>query len=525
MICTDLFRLVGSIFIDNDKANDSLQKTDDKAKKVGTSFKDVAGGAAKVGTAIVGASAAAVSGIVAIANSTAEAADTVDKGSIRMGISAERYQELAYAAGQSGVSMETMESAAKKLEGTDMSFDEAIASIMELETAEERSAKAAELFGEKVAYNLAPLIEQSSEDFDGLIQRANDLGLVMSGDDVKAAVKLGDTMSDVTQSFQSIGKQLGTAVIPLVQKFADKIIEYMPMIMSMFDRIAPVIGMLFDKLMPPLMDIVEEIFPILMEFIEELLPPIIEIVASILPMFVELLHAFMPILRPILDLLLAILPPLIDIINVVLKPIMSLLSKLIELLSGALGAAITWIAEKITAGWNNLKNALGNIVEFVKVVWEGIKTAFKAGVNGVIWFINKMIDGINLLLTPLRAVIMAVGNLFGANWTMDNVKIPQIPALANGGITKSPGWSMTGEEGPELQYMPKGASVVPLNRGSGAENDLFSQLSDIKAMLRTLIEMKPNYGVYLDGNAVVGYLAPDMDQALGKIAVRNGRNV
>ena len=99
----DLFKLVGSIFIDNEKANDSLQKTDDKAKKVGTSFKDVAGKAAQVGTAVVAASAAAVSGIVAMASNTASAADEIDKASTRMGISTDSYQELAFAAERSGL--------------------------------------------------------------------------------------------------------------------------------------------------------------------------------------------------------------------------------------------------------------------------------------------------------------------------------------------------------------------------------------------------------------------------------------
>ena len=157
----DLFKLVGSVFIDTDQANDSLQKTDEKAQKTGTSFKDIAGKAAKVGTAVVGASAAAVGGIVSLANNAASAADEIDKGSIRMGISTDYYQQLGYAAGQSGVEMGTLEKAAKKLEGTDLNLEDAMNQIMSLETAEDRAAKAAELTPAQLTEWVVAEIERS----------------------------------------------------------------------------------------------------------------------------------------------------------------------------------------------------------------------------------------------------------------------------------------------------------------------------------------------------------------------------
>lgn len=526
MILTDLFRLLGSIFIDNDKANESLQKTDDKAKKVGTSFKDVAGKAAKVGTAIVAASTAAVGGIIAMADSTAQAADEIDKGSIRMGISTDAYQELAYAAGQSGVEMATLEKAAKKLEGTGLNMQDAIKEVMSLGTEEERTAKAMELFGDQMAYSMAPILAGSGEDFEALTQRAHELGLVMTEEDVKAGVVLGDTMSDVKQSFAAVGKQLGSAVMPLVQKFADLVLEWMPTIMSMFNQIAPLIGMVFEKLMPPLMELAQQLFPILMDFIGQLLPPVIEIVSAILPVLVQLLDALMPILKPILDLLVAILPPIVDIINFAIKPIISLLSTGLKYAMEGIGKVISWVAEKFTSAWTFIKENWSKAGEFFTSLWEGIKAGFKAGVNGVIWFVNKMIDGINILLAPLRAVIMAVGNLFGANWSMGDVKIPNIPQLAEGGITTQAGWSLTGEKGPELQYMPRGAAVVPLDRAPAFGNaDLSAKMDEILDFLRILVSEKPDYAVLLDGNALVGRLAPKMDRALGRLAAQSGRNV
>jgi hypothetical protein len=71
-----------------------------------------------------------------------------------MGVSAEAYQELAYAAEMNGVSMSVMEKAAKTLGSTvnDISFDDALQEVLSLSTEEERAAKAAEYFGSAAAY-------------------------------------------------------------------------------------------------------------------------------------------------------------------------------------------------------------------------------------------------------------------------------------------------------------------------------------------------------------------------------------
>ena len=179
----NIFSIFGQVFVDNEKANKAIEETTKKgknsSKSFGESFADVSKKAIQIGTAVVGATTAIVGGLTAAANKSAGVADTIDKGSIRMGISTKAYQELSYAAGQCGVEMSALEKAAKKLEGTDLNMEDAMKQVMALSTAEERATKAAELFGDSVAYTLSPLIEQSTEDYDGLIQRANDLGLVM----------------------------------------------------------------------------------------------------------------------------------------------------------------------------------------------------------------------------------------------------------------------------------------------------------------------------------------------------------
>ena len=291
-MAVELFKLVGSIFIDTDKANQSLQKTDDKASSFGETIGKVGKGVGQFATIAGGAMLAVGGAALGLANNVASTADEIDKASIRMGISAESYQELAYAAGQCGVEMSTMEQAAKKLEGTDLNFNDAINQIMSLGTAEERSAMAAELFGEKVAYNLSPLIEQSGEDFDGLIQRANDLGLVMSGDAVKSGVEFGDLMSDLKQSVQALGNSLGTALFPILIDIIQQILSFMPQIQGFMAQITPVIA-----------DLVGAILPVLFSILEALLPVAMEIIQTILPLAVEIINQLLPLIQSVIPLI------------------------------------------------------------------------------------------------------------------------------------------------------------------------------------------------------------------------------
>ena len=564
----DLFKLVGSVFIDTDKANDSLAKTDEKAEKTGTTFGQVAKKAAGVGAAVVGASAAAVGGLVNLASNAASTADEIDKGSIRMGISTDYYQQLGYAAGQSGVEMGTLEKAAKKLEGTDMNLQDAMDEIMGLATAEERAQKAAELFGDSVAYQMSPLIEQSGESFDGLLERANDLGLVMSEDMVTAGVVMGDTMSDVKQSFGSIATKLGGSLMPVVQEFLDLVLEFMPFILTAFEELGPLLSMVFENLMPPLLELAQNLFPIVMDFIQQLLPPIIELVSALLPVIVNLLDALSPILQPILDILLAILPPLIDIINIIIVPIINLLSQGLKVALQMIGQVISVVAKGFIEAWNFIKkawqgagsffsniwagikkafsavgtffsNIFKNAWEGVKKIWDkakgffsglwdGIKDIFKKGLNGLISFLNGMIRGVNILLTPLRAIITAVGKMFGASWSMDQVAIPEIPYLARGGqIGNGSSTAMVGENGPELVDLPSGSTVIPLNRSSislGIE-DMSEKLDQLVALFGAFMDAMTGMGVYLDGRTLVGQIAPGIDRELGRIAAREGRYV
>lgn len=401
----NIFSIFGQVFIDNEKANKSIDETTkkgkDSSKSFAESFVDVSKKAIQIGTAVAGATTAIVGGLTAAANSTAAVADEVDKGSIRMGISTKYFQELKYAAGQCGVEMTSLEKAAKKLEGTDLNMEDAMNQIMSLSTAEERATKAAELFGNNIAYTLSPLIEQNTEDYDGLIQRANDLGLVMSEDAVSAGVVFGDTMSDVQQTLGAVGNKLMSAAIPLLQKVLDLIIKHVPEIQAMIDSLAPVLISMLENILPIFIEFAKTLFPIIFDLIQQLLPFLSEIIKGLLPIFtdilkvilppiIQIIQQLLPALLPIIEVLLPLLKPIFDLltwcINNVLQPIISVITSIANLISRVLVNSLKGLTPVVNGVRNIFQNVFGGLVNIVKVP---INTLI-GGMNNFISMLNRI---------------------------------------------------------------------------------------------------------------------------------------
>lgn len=404
----NIFSIFGQVFVDNEKANKAIEETTKKGKQssksFGESFMDVSKKAMQIGTAVVGTTTTIIGGLTAAANSSAAAADVIDKGSIRMNVSKKAYQELSYAAGQCGVEMSALEKAAKKLEGTDINMEDAMKQIMSLGTAEERATKAAELFGSNIAYTLSPLIEQNTEDYDGLIQRANDLGLVMSDDAVNAGVAFGDTMSDVSQSLGAIGNRIMAGIIPLLQTVLNLIIEHMPEIQAMIDKLAPVLVSMLESILPIFIDFAKELFPILFDLIEQLLPVITEIITGVLPIFtdilkiilpplIQIIQELLPVLLPILEALLPLLKPIFDLLlwctNNILKPIISTITSIANVISKVLVGALNGLTPVLNGVKNVFQNVFGSLGNIVK-----------APINTLIGGLNSFISMVNKIKIP-----------------------------------------------------------------------------------------------------------------------------
>jgi hypothetical protein len=73
-------------------------------------------------------------------------------------------------------------------------------------------------------------------------------------------------------------------------------------------------------------------------------------------------------------------------------------------------------------------------------VWDGIQSKFKATVNGIIWLINKIIGGINWLISGLNKIHFEIPDwvpkVGGKSFGINIQTVAEIPALAQGGVLK-----------------------------------------------------------------------------------------
>ena len=137
--------------------------------------------------------------------------------------------------------------------------------------------------------------------------------------------------------------------------------------------------------------------------------------------------------------------------------------------------------------WNGIKEIFGGI-------WDNIKVIFKDSINGIISNINNFIRGAN-----------GIG--------MGAINIPLIPMLAQGGVLTS-GSAIVGEAGPEFVQVSNGQAMVQPLSGH----------SDLAGLLETYLPyLAAGTQLVMDSGALVGSIAPDMNTALGTIAIRGGR--
>ena len=471
----EIFKLFGSIFVDNEEANKSIAKTEEKAEGLGTKLGNGIKTAAKWGTAIVGGATAAVGGLIAVTNQTAEYADEIDKLSERTGINREELQRWKYAASQSGADIGKLETGVKKLsdvmddaingnEKTQEAFtklgislddlknksqEDIFSAVMnglaDMEQGAQRNALGNDLLGKSYT-EMLPLLNAGSGGMQELKDRADELGIVMSEDMVKANVKFGDTMADVKDAFGGIVRELTNAALPMLQSFLDFILEHMPQIQSVLSSVFDTLSGVVAAVLPLLMQLVEGALPpiidLLMQVANEVLPPVIslitDIIQAVLPPLIDLFSTVIQtILPPVIDLLKfiinTILPPFIElftkIINTVLPPLMELFKTIIDTLLPPIIDLFKQIIDAILPPLIDLFNVFIDtvlpplmelITEIVNVILPPLLAIFNelAGIvlPLVITVFESLVPIIEPIMNMIAAVIKTVLALIKGDW-------------------------------------------------------------------------------------------------------------
>ena len=446
----ELFKLFGSIFVDNEKANESISKTEGKAEGLGGKLTGMIGTAAKWGAGIVAGAGTAVGGMLALANKTAETADVIDKLSERTGINREELQRWKYAAEQSGGDIEKLEVGMKKLSDVmdgatngskanveafdkigisldDLKtksqseiFDDVMNALADMPAGAERNALGNDLLGKSYT-ELLPLLNAGSEGMTGLKERADELGLVMSEDMVKANVVFGDTMADVKAAFGMVFMTISNQMLPTLQIFLDFILDHMPEIQKTFEIVFDVIGKVIEAATHVIMEYLMPWLESLFEWVEANLPAIQAIFESIFNTIGEIIKAFVQIattlwnkygedIKSITEVAFGIIKTTIE---TVINMIKAIINVALGLITGDWQRAWDGVKQIFSSVWNGMKDLLPQLLEGIYAVLRGAFNVFRdlgSGMFSMIW------DG-------MKAVWNSISNWVGdkVNWLTDKL--------------------------------------------------------------------------------------------------------
>lgn len=229
-----------------------------KLKLAQRSVKDFASEAQGVAQS-VGAPFAAVAGTVGFSLQSAvtgfaQAGDSLDKMSARLGISAVKLQEWSFAATHAGAAPEDLEDALKdmsekiaevaggdtgdaaqlfsalgisvkdasgKIRPASDIFEEVADAIQRNEDPALRTKMAMVLMGDS-GRKLIPMLSGGAQGLDDMAKQARDLGLVMNEDAVAAAAQMTDHMDDMKASVTAVGHEIGYRLSPIVISMSDR---------------------------------------------------------------------------------------------------------------------------------------------------------------------------------------------------------------------------------------------------------------------------------------------------------------
>ncbi len=230
------------LFTDDSKLAAGLNAAKRKLEAFGRSIKDLGLKISAVGAAVTGP-------LLATAKEFADMGHELQMMSEKTGISVETLSQLGFAAKECGVEAETLTGAFARMDRTLVQAEkgnkkavEALSDlgltladlkgkspeaqfaliaqrISEFEDPAERAAMAMQVFGRGGAA-LLPLLNQGAAGITGLMDKARELGLTISGEDARAASQFHDAMLELWAVLQKCWFTIGSALAPVLKGLA-----------------------------------------------------------------------------------------------------------------------------------------------------------------------------------------------------------------------------------------------------------------------------------------------------------------
>ena len=512
------------------------------------------------------AAGGALAGMAGLAIKAGQDADELNTLSKQTGVATDELQKMQYAADLIDVDTDTIVGGLRKLKknldghadswkrvGVDVRdangeyrditsiFYDTIEGLSKIENETERDTVAMDLFG-KSADELAGVIDDGGAALKSLGEEAENLGVIIPQEDLDRAKELNDQLDKLKAEILPTITQLGIQIIEAIQPYLPAIQEAITNICNALQNVSPTLVLIVGGVLAA-MAALSPMF--------SLLSGLSSVISAVAGSTGALGGAFAGLAGPILA--------VVAVIGVLVAAFIHLWNTNEE------------FRNNIIAIWDNLKakfdafgqgmverlNALGfdfeNFSEVVKAIWDGLCNFLAPVFEGTFDNLAKILGAALDVLTGLFDVF---AGLFTGNWeqmwngikeifggVIDNIKalfgdvlggiidqintatrginaisfgkinIPEIKWMAEGGVLTS-GSAIVGEAGPEFVQVSNGQAMVQPLTGH----------SDLAGLLETYLPyLAAGTQLVMDSGALVGSIAPDMNTALGTIAIRGGR--
>lgn len=448
-MAVEIFKLFGSIFVNNDEANKSIDETEKKGKGVAATLGNGIKTAGKWGAAMVGGAAAGVGALSSVAESTREYRTEMGKldtafttNKFSAADAKQTYSDLYAVVGDSGQvteaanhlsllcnSTKDLQSWTEICTGVYGQFGDSLP-IEGLTEAANETAKVGTVtgsladalnwmgvsedeFNEKLAKCSSEQERQqlitstlTSLYSDASAQYKETNGDVMESN--RAHQQLSDTMAQigavaepVLNSLIALGGKLLEQLSPIIEGVADSLApaliniceEVAPIIVSMLEQIMPLI----EELLPFIAQLIERLAPLIIQIVEQLFPPLLQIIQDLLPYFMQIIQAIMPLFSTLVELLMPVIEMFIQLASVLLNGLLAALTPIIEDLATFLNDLLTPLIPIISELCDTIVGILQPVFEQLSPV---ISLVFDA-LRPVLDLLGEMLETLIPALVPV----------------------------------------------------------------------------------------------------------------------------
>ena len=522
------------------------------------------------------AAAGALAGLGTLAVKAANDADELTTLSKQTGIATDELQKMQYASELIDVDTSTIVGSLKKLKKglesnkktfdklgvsvktwngqyrgmTDIFYDTVLA-LSKIPNETERDIVAMELFG-KSADELAGIIDDGGAALRALGKEAEDLGVIIPEEELERATELDDALQRAKAEILPALTELGIKLIEAIEPYLPAIQEAIDKICSALQNISPEMALIVGGVLA----VTSALSPLLMAFSS--LSGIVASVTGGLGGFTSALSVIET--AGVVGSIGAVGVALVDLWNndeefkthivddwnnltamyeEATAAIVSCLNSLgfnisdfsditsgiwdhfCETIKTSTEGIADWLTDRFSTTFSLITGAFqlfqGGFTKDWSTLWDGVKSVFEGIMDAIVFYFTSTVDS---FITKINWITEAVNQLAGTSIG----EIPTIYGMYKGvkeqfaeGGTISSGSALVGEQGPEILTVANGAATVTPLDGAGGSTDIIGLLATYLPYLAS------GNTIVMDSGALVGSIAPDMNAALGTIAIRGGK--